>query len=390
MKSLRNLFVIAFIGLMLCACQDTPAEVKQNMKEYGDNKQVKESEVTYCSVEQLKKSKMPEITDSSLKFPKKVDFSGIEGVEVLSLSTENNFLIEQNVEKYTTLFGVGKGKMKKQDDSEENEWGKCLDYNSERERIYLDMLENGGMAYMAGKMYDVPSNVVVNKYNKDREDISKVKVALSDGKTYLYKVCENIEEWMEKNMHVDGIKYKVSDVYVRKTKEAGNKENILSMCAEYEHKGIRFNNHTLPLSEEQDDYSDKKLTTFLAVELGVCNSKSPSFFSRNMNIRMNHTQPIDKVVDFESAVNIVKETMSGFGTFHITEIVPLYTLNLKENSESPGAKIEARPAYAFLVETQKQQSKNLGILKVNNYEHFFLVDMVTGELTTDLSIGRSG
>lgn len=390
MKCLRLFFVTVFVGSLLCACQETPAEVKQNMREYGDNAQVKASEITYCSVEQLKEEKMPEITGSSLVLPNKVDFSGVEGVEVLHLSTEKNFLTKKNVDKYTTLFGVDKSKMEKMDSIAEDGWGKSLDYDSEKEQIYLDMIENGGMAYMSRECYDVAPNVVEKKYNMDREDLSKINVTLADGKANLSEICEKTEKWMEENMHIEGIQYKVSDVYVRKKKDTESKERLLSMCAEYEHKGIRFNYHTSSLSEQQEDFSEKRLSTLLAVELGVSDAGIPSFFSRNMNIRIDSAEAVNQIVDFKSAVNIVKETMSGFGTFHITEVLPLYTLNLKDNCEAPGAEIEARPVYAFLVTNQQEQYDHIAILKMNNCEHFFFVDMLTRELTTDLSIGSSG
>ena len=75
--------------------------------------------------------------------------------------------------------------------------------------------------------------------------------------------------------------------------------------------------------------------------------------------------------------------MSGFGVFHVSEAIPLYFMFLKDYEEAPGKKIEARPVYAFLV-TEKSEDMNLGVLKRGQCKHFFLVDMVTGEFTTDL------
>lgn len=382
MKKIKVLFSLFLIGLLLCGCQETPEKVKENMQEYGDNPQVESSEITYCSAAELKESKMPEITGSNLSFPKEVDFSHIEDVEVLSLSVEKNFLEDNNVEKYAKLFGVDKRKLKKE--GAETPWGQMLSYDNERTGNYLNISKNGGMARMAGELYDVKPNVVEKKYNLDKDDISKVKVTLTDGTVNLSKLCKDTEQWLEDNMQIDGIRYKISDVYVRKSEEKQEAPRTLSMLAEYDHKGIRFNYHMKSESVEDENFETKDITTFLAAELGMADSGIPSYFSRNINVAIDSAEQVEQVVDLESAVNIVKEKMSAFGVFKISEILPLYMLNLGKNAEKPGAQIEARPGYAFLITEEHKDDKYFGILKMNNCKHYFFVDMVTGELITDL------
>lgn len=383
MKNIKMLFLVFAIGLLLCGCQETPEKVKQNMKEYGDNPQVESSEITYCSVAELKKSKMPEITGSNLSFPKEVDFSHVEDVEILHLSIAKNFLEDKNVEKYAKLFGVDKKKLKKE--GEETPWGKMLSYDSEKEQDYLNISENGGVARMAGVLYDGEPNVVEKTYNRDKEDISKVKVTLADGTVNLAKLCRDTEQWLEDNMQIDGIRYKISDVYVRKSEKNKDAPKTLSMLAEYDHKGIRFNYHMKAESVEDENFETKAITTFHGIQLGLADSGIPSLFSRNIDVAIDSAEKVEQVVDFESAVNMVKEKMSGFGVLEISEVLPLYSLNLMDNSEKPGARIEARPGYAFLVK-EKQEDNNNVILKMNECKHWFFVDMATGELVTDLEI----
>lgn len=384
MKYIKLLFYIVIVSMLLCGCQDTPEQVKENMKEYGDNVQVKNSEVSYCSPEELKKTKMPNITGSNLTFPDKVDFSHVEGVDLLHLSLEKNFLTDKNIEKYCTLFGVNKNKLKKDSGAG---WGETLTYDNEKELNYMNMMENGGLVSLKDRLYQDEESVVEKRYNIDTEDISDVNVNLADKTESLSKVCENMRQWMEKYMHIEGIRYRISDAYIRKVKKDQSGKRLISLCAEYDYKGIPFNNHTPILTEEDKDFEIKELTTWLSAQLGVSNSQSPSYFSRNMNVSIDSTESVKKVIDLKSAITILKEKLSGFGVFHVSKILPLYELKLEDKSEAPGAKIEARPVYAFLV-GEKQDDTPSAIIKTNNCDHYFLVDMVTGQITTDLEIKK--
>ena len=84
--------------------------------------------------------------------------------------------------------------------------------------------------------------------------------------------------------------------------------------------------------------------------------------------------------------------MADFNKLKVEKIMPLYTIysiynvDKHEYISQPGRKVEARPVYAFLF-NKKEENEDLGISK--EYEHFILVDMETGELTTDFSINKS-
>lgn len=383
MKYVKTAVLFLCCAILLCGCQEAPKEVKENMKEYGDNPQVETSKVTYCSPQELKDAKLPEIIGNNLEFSGEVDFSDVEGVELLHLSLEEDFLSEDNIGKYMSLFEADKEKI--EEGEEVTGFGKELHYMDEAEQNYVSMLQNGGMVHMAGLSYSYNPNVVEERYSIDREDVSEVEVPLADGEVNLAKICEDTEQWLEENMPIEGIRYKVSDAFVRKMEEIDSKK--ISLCAEYEYKGIRFDDHTIQLSVEDEDLNQKVLTTHLVVQMDYEESGIPSFFSRNESFVIDSAEPVEQVVDFDSAVRIVNETLSGFGKFDIAEVLPLYALYLDDSSEMPGAGITAKPVYAFLVRKQEEDSE-LGILKFGYCKNFFLVDMVTGELTTDLNIGR--
>lgn len=234
----------------------------------------------------------------------------MEGVELLHLSVEKNFLSEDNIKKYAELFGVERKKLKKTES--EGEWGRTIDYNGKHG--FLSVSDTGGVVQMFGFSYNVPENVVEKKYNMDEEDVSKVKVHLADGKVNLAKFCKNTESWLEEHMPIDGIRYKVSDVYVRKEKKIAKDDptRVMSLCAEYDYKGIRLNNHTVPLSKE-DQESKKVFTTSLSITMDYETQGLPCFFSRESSFTVDSSEPVEKVVDLASAVRLAKKSCRGLG-----------------------------------------------------------------------------
>lgn len=384
---------IKFCAFALCAslffagCQETPDKVKENMETYGDNPQVAEMEITYCSIENLRETKLTDMGSGNLKLPKDVDFSSIEGIDMLHIKIEDSFLNDRNIEKYASMFHMDKEEFV---EGEAPGYGRRVYYEGGEGDDYMDIWENGGMAYMAGQGAGSGASIVEAAYRLDRDDISGVSIDFQSGPVRLLELCRDIEGWLDENMPIDGVSHKISDVAVRKQEDTG--KETLSMCAEYEYKGVRFNYHASPIYGEEILEGNKTdlITTYLMTEMDFENPGRPSLFTRNESFSIESSDPVTQVVDFESAVRIVEKTMSGFGSFHIQEILPLYMPYTVEHSKMPGKKLEARPVYAFLTEKEAESEPEQGIMKLGRYGHFFLVDMVTGELTTDLELERKG
>ena len=309
MKRVEIFLAVLCVAVFFCACQEAPQEVKENMKEYGDNPQLESSEITYCSVDEMKQEKLPEINGSNLSFPEYIDFSEIEGVEILHLSLEKDFLNEGNVKKYMELFEGNLNEIKSEKKSDETGFGGgIIEYENEEEQKYISILENGGMVRMADLSYTYFPNKIEHKYQIDKEDISNVNVLLKDKEVNLDDLCKSTEEWMQENFPIKGIRYKVSDAFVRKMDDTDARK--VSMCAEYEYKGIRLDDHTMPQMEENWDLSTKCVTTNLVVQLEYDAANIPSFFSRNEGFVIDSTEKVEKVVDFESAVRRSEEHTS--------------------------------------------------------------------------------
>lgn len=378
MKHLKLLLLILSGCVLLCGCQKTPEKVKENMEQYGENPQVGNTEITYCSVDELKNKNIPAINEGNLHITAGMDFSNIEAIDIVQLSLDPDFLTDANIEKYTKLFEINKNKLTEGEIGNSHD-GRWLYYDNEAENKYMHISQNGGMVHNINHDF---STTLEKKYNLGKEDISETYISINDTSINLSDLCKNAEKWLDDNMHMDGLNYKVSDVHIRKPDNADSESRVASLWTEYEYKGIPFNDYTNNLMDDNQN----EITIWAFTWLDYYDSLDiPSRFSRNYSFVINSSEPVEKVIDPESAVKILKDTMSGFGVLNISEALPLYVLYLKDSVPEPGAKIEARPVYAFLVKNNSAASGTFNdIIKMSYCEHFFFVDMVTGEVTTDL------
>ena len=96
----KNIY-LSLVCICLCTlcsgCQKMPEEVKNRTEEYGDNKQVDSEELVYCSIEELQNTDISnkDFELDNMVIPEDVDFSNIEGVEVLDLAYEKNYIENQ-------------------------------------------------------------------------------------------------------------------------------------------------------------------------------------------------------------------------------------------------------------------------------------------------------
>ncbi len=384
MKAGRTYFAALCLGVLLCGCRDVPEGVKENMGRYGENPQKEVSEITYCSIEELREMNVPDIDTGCLLLPPEVDFSGVEEASLLSISCYDDFLTEENVAKYAELFGVSRDGFV---EGHDNYFGDREYYDDSESREYVNVMQNGGISHMGGWAYDGASGILEQEYDMAKDDITGVKVRLKDGEADLSELCSSVETWAEENMPVEGVSQRVSGIAVREPEEGerdGDARRV-AMCIDYVYKGIPFNSRTAGREESEDGYHSELVTTSICAQLEMdAQEGPPAFFSRNEGFRVVKAEPLEKVVSFESAVRMLSETLSGFGTFRISTVMPLYDLYPDRNSTAPGLRIEARPVYAFLVE--EKDDNGFGLINAWKNRYFFFVDMETGEMTTNLEM----
>ena len=198
-------------------------------------------------------------------------------------------------------------------------------------------------------------------------------------------MCRKAEKWLAEKMPAGQLTYHAADALTKTYLYPQDKKEsyVLTISAELEYKGIRLNNH---ISSSYGD-DDKTEIAGCDVNISYDTQDTITFFSNGQGtIKLDSAQSIQKIVDFESAVKLVNKKLADFNKLKIEKIIPLYviysTIGPAPNDyiSSPGKAVEARPVYAFLFDKRKE-NEDLGLSK--EYEHFAVVDMETGELTTD-------
>lgn len=393
-KNLLIFFVCIFSCGVLCGCHKTPQEVIDRTKDYGKNEQIaKNVDITYYEPLELKNANISDVNidTGNIELPDKIDFSAIEDVSLLHMSYEKDFLSDKD--QYLQLFGVNKNTFS---ESSDGMLGVCETYDSKTEKKGFNISDNGFISYYSGVTYDyiVGENaddedaqfqtIINNEYDIDTNDISETNITLNDGSINLLKMCRKAEKWLTKKMPAGQLEYHISDALTKTLLYPQDKKEspVLTLCAELEYKGIRLNNHVSQIS----DNSEKKLVG-CDINISYDTQNTITFFSNGKGtIKLNSAESLEKIVDFKSAVNLVNKKLADFNKLKIEKIIPLYviysTYDIDTNDyiSAPGKSIDARPVYAFLF-NKKDENEDLGISK--EYEHFVIVDMETGELTTD-------
>lgn len=387
------------MAVFFCGCQNTQqpvvGEEERQQREtdepqatgQGEEKEKGTAEEAsgfgYCTVDELKAITLSELGGENLYFSGEVgvDFSGIEGVNVLHLSREHDFAKTSNLKRYTSLFGVDREKLVRRKNKSLGSW---FEYQDDSEQNYMLIGEDGALVRMAGRLGNAPSNTVEEKYATGTDDVSGVKVTLADKKVDLGEFCERTENWLGKNMPVGGLPgmhYHISDVFVRKLKGEKGDRRVLSMCAEYEFQGIPLDSFTYPLARRAKDVGTNETAGSMFARLDYEDSGIPSMFSRNDFFSVKSLEPVDKVVDFKSAVRLVEENRAKFSSFRISKVLALYALHLEEGSKE-GTEIEGRPVYAFLSGYDSDiDETEWGVVKDVECDHYIYVDMVTGDVS---------
>lgn len=374
---------------LFCGCQETPQEVTDRMGHYGENGQMASEERKYCSIDELKAAKLSEVNRQldNINLPEDVDFSDIESIALLKLSFEGNYTDQK--EEALELFGIEETSLVSDTLDTERNMGRTVIYDSSAHAKYLAVEDNGFVSFVGGLTYDFINDKAKyqdtpEKYDLDIDDISGKMVELKEGKTEIAAVRETAEQWLDDNMPMEGCGYRISDVYVRELDCSGEQRKQLSFYAEIWCQGLRFNSCASKMSD-----SGSQMDFFIqGIQLNYDGMDALSFFSNSVGkIHIDSREEVDEVIDLQSAIQRMNEEMSGFRELNISKILPMYVLYpIYETDEelygAPGQKLEGRPVYAFIIKEGVDDTE-FGINKGNTTRTIF-VDMVTGEVTTDI------
>lgn len=375
-----KVIILTLLSLcVLCGCQSTPDEVRDNMREYGENEQLDKSDITYFTVEDLRKTKASDLVlegNNNIEFPEDVDFSDIESVELIDMTYEEN--VYDDRDRYMKLFNIPDNGL----EYDEDEDGRSVMYYTDDTNFHV--CDDGFIAYRSGlSKADMDMMRVQNDayYDIERDDISGVEISLNGHTVKLQEMVDKTKKWLDENRPAEGLEYIVAyackQTLLYDNKDEKNK--LLSFEVELEHNGIRLNNHA---SGEWMHYS---------IEISYDTPDYISYFGNGgAGLRVEPLEKVTDIVDIKSAAAMVNEKLTGFAHIKIDKIVPIYTMNVQEFADTeevylPGRKLDTRPVYAFLIKDPDYEGYNsTGILNINSYQSYILVDMITGEMITDI------
>ena len=387
-KKMKLCSLLLCIVVLLSACQEAPQEVQERMENYGENEQVTKRELSYCTIDELKAVKPSDINDAldNMVLPEETDFSQIESLAVLDMSYEDKYT--ENRDKYSKLFHIDKSTIK----TNNHGAGKTRAYESDDSsaRTYFAIDNSGFISYITGLTYayindEVQKVDTIEKYDLAKDDLPLKTVKFDKEEVAITDVVDSAEGWLQKNMPVEQCNYRVSDVYVRDIKLGNSSYKQLSLLAQIIYQGVPMDSYG---SNFMIGHGGQAILTNTCVDISYEGKERISDFTNcNGRIKINAIEPLTKIVDLKSAVGLVNDTLSGFNQLKISKLFPAYALFPKYSSENmelamPGQKVEGRPVYAFLINMDYQGTSEFGIIRAA--EHFVYVDMVTGEITTDL------
>ncbi len=394
-----------FAGSLCMGCAQAPDEVRKDMEKYGDNQQAEELETKTCTIEELRNSGVKNITQEyeNIVLPEQIDFSGIQEVSLLKFQIVKNY--SEQKEKYARAFGLS-GELDWKRDEETKEGG--MIYDSKEKREYLSVGDNGHVHFEQKESYTELSDGTEDDEEEEaaeeeekKSDIEE-RIYLKRGDSAEKNVNLNGQEvalseeidWLNQEINQiastdNAFEYDVRTVYVRKRE---NGFQHLSISAQMEYKGVTldFFGAGLKVDDEKGLACVKQMENSIHVEMDahkeIASMGNVGFFE------VVEEKPLEQVIDFQSAVDIVERKMAGFRKLSIAEVQVMYTLipkydytELGAEYAAPGNIVETRPVYCFMVKHGEEDSGSL-VLEGNEL-CYINVDMVTGEVTDNLEEG---
>lgn len=367
----RFLIVAFLICISVNSCKKAPEAVKNHIKNYGENSQMKKVENKYVEVEELRNIDLDSYKKryENLQLPNYIDIAEISSIcEMKGIYKDdyikrrkelwNSFGLENivKVEKWDSLNVKGR-----------NWYG----------NTYISGTNNGFFSYF--------------------NDIEKYSSLNADSEKYYLMRDENVKN---ETVVRDGMEISISDVVSDSKKEY--RSDLVSREFEFKPLYIEFKDDNQTLSVEgsfsykgipfMSNYISAKMRgrelfkTGMSVDLDYKEGNKLVGYTSESMLTLTNKKHISKVLSLQSALDKVSKKLSGFNMVKIDEIKLVYCIIPERNEEhmeiEKGDKVTIIPAYNMMVRTNDKDADEL-----NGYFNI-LVDMQTGEEIDD--IGRNG
>lgn len=381
----KLLFFLLLLPGLLTACQQAPEEVVNRMESYGESIQLKEEEIQYCSIGELREASIEDIEEEpqNLILPDQVDFSDVEAVELVTFQRSENYMEQRDI--VAALFGISNPDWEIVE--AEGLWSEAV---SDENHYYLAVDDNGEISYLGGAEYDNLSDdnwpATFRRFYLNRGQAANMECVLQGETVSLQEQLSWAQSWIDNcGILNDEFDYKLRTVYVKENTE-GNQRIALLFQKMYKGIGLDY------LEERSETVDGTVVMTQASAEVSmeIDRAGEPSCFYNKVSAQVQSSESVDEVIDFASAVKLAEKKLAGFSKLKVEEIRLQYTLHPEydyENGESydtQGVLLRTRPVYSFWInrEDEEVEGTDIGTTEVNELV-FVNVDMLDGTVTTN-------
>lgn len=390
--SLHLLLIICSLCLLVfTGCQQVPEEVKNHVNTYGDNDEASVIKLNYCTLNDLNNASLNSIrvNNSNVDYPDYVDFSNIININTGTFRFVTNY--KENKNYYLNLFDMNGVNGENFSGTLNGDHGIICNDKKNNRCIYLG--ENGEFSY-AGYQFSNGNNII--DYTKDTKKIYLMRgdsvtqdVVLNGNPVALADELNFAQEYLKNIIHDESFDTEIRTIFIKKDNQ---NNDILTFNAQYEYKGmildffggrIRGDEDGNSIVDEMDDY----------INIVMTKKDEIAFMNTNGILEKEELSPVDKIIDFQTAVNIFENKMSTFNDLKVVEIEPVYMLEpVYDNANdeyyaAPGNKVNITPVYSFLLECGDDNIEDIGLIEGNGLA-YVNVNMITGEVTTNFEEKR--
>lgn len=385
MKRITYLMILFSFFYLLTGCQQAPDEVIERMDNYQTNDQMKNQEAQYCSVEELRQFTLEDLGEKPQNFnlPEHIDFSNVEDINLLDIDIAKSKDFLENRDAVAELAGV-KNVDWEEYSYDERELGNH--YDDQSRKIYISLDDTGWFCFNTSKSYeDILLESTDVKYRErlliDRGDSYDVNWNLAGEEVTVSEQVEYVENWLNNCELLDwGFTYKVPIVYLWKPEDDGGR---ITMTAQLMYHGIPLDYYGY--KSEWIDENFVGIQTWSKFEINLFESKNITGFTTGFaKMEIENIKSISEVIDFESALKIVEQKLSGFQKVNIADVQIIYALYPNYEHEDGTVdykyyeKMSARPVYSFVIDYGEDET-----VYYSDYQNticYVNVDMMDGSV----------
>lgn len=387
-KKKYSIVALIILSTTLIGCVPVPEEVKNRMEDYGQNRQMGDSENQYCKIHEIDGKEFSKLSyePENIKFNGNDKLEDIDSLYILHMKFKEDYE-KINAETVTNLLYPDHNEVLEEwTDGIQN---RNLTFDSKKQKVYINICSNGSINYISGNLYDEfyqsKDGYQIEKINETLIDATdeerQKKINLSGTEMNLNGLAEKAESSIKDILPDYVFSTQADDFYLYKDSYGDCIKVNMSLLYE----GVPMDSYVNHFNGQQF-YCDL-----------ICLQNSMDFHSADQFDCLNIVGQLDidsrdvltEVISPESALEIVDKTFSGFEPIEVEQVKIYYALLPKEDSKfrfpgMSGQIVSGRPVYAFLIKKKNVEIASDSIpLKSNLYDYIY-VDMQDGRVMTNI------